>query len=124
MASAIAPLPVPRSSTDTVAVGGKARKRELDQRFRLGARYQYGRRHRDTQSPEFAHAGQVGDGLAVASTLREREERVGGFARQRVGAMRGQPRTIAVQHVREEHLRVERNEAAARERAGDRGWLA
>ena len=75
------------------------------------------------QSPEFAHAGQVGDRLAVASTLREREERVGGFARQRVAAVRGEPRTIAVR-ARARAAPARRAERGRCPRARGRPWSA
>ncbi len=108
-----------------VALRRQARERELDQRLGLRPRDQHRRRHGERQPPEFADAGQVGDRLAVAAALRERAKR----RRIRSRASGSSPcatshaRSFA-QHVREQHLRVERNEARLRERPAHRDLTA
>jgi len=67
-------------------------------------------RNLQRQAPELAPAGQIGDGLAFAAAPHEREERVRLLARQRVVRMRDQPRAVTAEHVRQQHLRVERDE--------------
>jgi len=97
--SAIAPDPVPRSSTRSPrsTEGVRARPRPAS-RFRARISTPASREI-ETQN---RGAGQIGDRLAVAPALREREERLGRVARQRIARVRHQPRAIAAQHVREE----------------------
>jgi hypothetical protein len=93
---------------------------ELDQRLGLGPRDQHGRRHAQRQSPELAHAGEIGDGLAVAAALREREECRFLPGGERLVAVRDEPRAVPGERVRHQDLRIEGNEARLRKRPGYR----
>ena len=102
------------------AIPRQTRERALDQRFRFRSRDQHGRRDAKLHAPEFAPSGQVGDRLAVAAPAREREKLMRALGRQLIGGVRGQPRTVGAEHVREQHLRIDRRQAALRERLGER----
>ena len=104
-----------------VPVLRQPRERELDQRLRFRARDEHRGRHLQCEPPELARAGEIRDGLAVAAAPGEAEERVRLAARDNASSpMRDQPRAVTAEHVRQQHLRVERNEAGLRERATHR----
>ena len=105
-----AQVPVPRQPGE----------RELDQRLRFRARNEHRGRHLQREPPELAYAGEIRDGLAVAAAPGERNERIRALARQRIVAVRDQPCAVLAEHVRKQHLRVERDEAGLRERAAHR----
>jgi len=104
--------------------GRQSRERRLDQRFGLRARYEDRGRDDEIEVPERAVPGEIRDRLAVTAALREREESVDVRARQRIGRMRGEPCAIPLQRVREQHLGVDRHQAALREHAAHRPVVA
>ena len=110
MASAMAPEPVPRSSTR--ACGDEPLQRELDQQFGFGSRNQYRRRYVEREIPEFALSGDVGERRSAAVLLEaSRSTRRASSCVERLVAVRVQIRAV---------LRRARAQSTLRSRAARR----
>jgi hypothetical protein len=101
-------------------IGGQTFEHDLDQRLGLGPRDQHRGRDREIEAEELAPSGEVGDRLAVATALGEREERVAALARQRIGRVRDEPRPVHAERVRKQNVGIGRDEARQGDRAPDR----
>ena len=99
------------------------RECHLDQRFGLVTWNEHRGGHSQRQSPELAHAGEIGHRLAVASASCESEERARRFGREKLVSVRDQPRAIAREDVRQQRVRVDRHQARSSDRAADRQRL-
>ncbi len=103
----------------SLAIVRQASDRELDQQFGLGTRNQHIGRDLQIEPVEFAPSDQVGDRLAVAAAASERIEGLRLLGVHGVVGMRREPCAVAAEHVREQQLRLERDEAAHGQRAGN-----
>ena len=102
-----------------VRVGVDAEQRKLDQKLGLRPRDQYVGRHFEIETVELAPASEICDRLAIAPSSGQRVECRRFVRRHRLIAMRGKPGAIAAQHMPQQNLRLEGNEAAGRKRARD-----
>ena len=87
-------------------------QRTFDERLGLGARDHYVLRDEQRESPEFAHAGQVRNRLAVAAAPRQRKKPRRLVRCQRFVGVRSQPRARVADNVGEQHLCVDGNQPA------------
>src|SRR5262252_3322390 len=93
-------------------------QRLLDQKLGLWARNQHVWRHLEIESEKFAAAGEIGHRLSVPPTSRECLEGLHLFASELRVAVRGDPRPVATEHVREQDLCLERNQHGVPKNAG------
>jgi hypothetical protein len=100
-----------------VLAGVDAGQRKLDQKLGLRPRDQNVGRHFEIETVKLAPAGEICDRLAVAPSSGQRVECPRLLCRHRLVAMRAKPGAIAAQHMSQQNLSLERNEAAGSKRA-------
>src|SRR5208282_381021 len=95
-------------------------ERELHQELGFRPWNEHVRRDFEIQAEEFAPAGEIGDRFACSAPARQRIEGERLLAGERSVTVRGEPRTVAIDDVREQQLGLERHQAAQRQRSGNR----
>ena len=108
MASATAPLPVPRSSTARSVGSRQELKRTLDQQLGFRPRHQHRRRDLEGQRPELAPAGQISDRQPPLRCV----EQISIVGELGVGEQVRDPRAMSAarvdpEHAAQQHLGIE-----------------
>ncbi len=106
IASAIAPLPVPTSSTRGSLIAGDPREAALDDDLRLGPRHEHTRIDRERQPPEPPLAEHVGERLAAFASGNRRLELDERGVAQLAAAVRPHGTPGGAEHVGEQDLGV------------------